>query len=90
MKLAKRWILIIHAIRMFTVHETVDGKTIHFDSRDMLLKSDEDTLELRVIDVNTGEILVIYDEDGCPIDLSDWADSPMDVFTPTCFPVYSN
>ena len=90
MKLAQRWLLIIHAIRIFGAHEDLDRKIINLDNRDMELRCNDETMELHVIDIHTGEVLITFDEAGWPIELSEWASTEMDVFVPNHFPMYSH
>ena len=91
MKLAPRWRVILHAIRIFSEH-LYDGMVISMDGRELMLTNvDKYDCDLDVIDAVTGEMIVSYTEDGTPIlefSGSDWATEPMDYDVPNVYPMY--
>lgn len=90
MKLAQRWLPIIHAIRIFGAHSDLDRKIINFDGRDLELRCYDGLMHLDVLDAHTCEVVITFDEAGWPIWLSEWASTQMDVFVPNHFPMYSH
>ena len=83
---APRWKVLLHAIRIFNEH-LYNLMRINFDDRPLLLNNVHDT-ELYVIDADTGEILIIYGEDGTPDYLEQWANDDMDYEVSSSYPMY--
>lgn len=83
---APRWKVILHAIRIFNDH-LYEGMIIDFDDKTLYL-AQVHTDELFVLDAETGEILVIYTEDGTPTDVSDWMADEMRCLVGPDYPMY--
>lgn len=85
MKLAPRWKVLLHAIRIFGEH-MYDGMVIYMDGKDIQLHLTTSTVML--IDAETGEILLELDEDGTPFNSTEWANAEMNYDVPNEYPMY--
>lgn len=85
-RLAPRWKVLLHAIRIFNdyLHNLM---RINFDGKTLILICDND-VELYVTDAETGELLIIYGEDGTPEFLNGWSQDDMTYEVNSSFPMY--
>lgn len=84
-RLAPRWKVLLHAIRIFGDH-VYEGMELYMDGRTLWIHLVEDTLTL--LDDAESEIVIEFGEDGTPCYSSEWANAPMDYEVSTDFPMY--
>lgn len=83
---APRWKVLLHAIRIFNDH-LYNLMRINFDDKTLILTNVHDT-ELYVVEAETGELLIIYGEDGTPEHLDQWANDGMTYEVGSSYPMY--
>lgn len=84
---APRWKVLLHAIRIFNEH-LYKGMKIHLDDKELVLVNGGEDCDLAIIDAVTGELIVIYGEDGTPTCLNEWANDSMDYVVYNSYPMY--
>lgn len=71
----KNWQYLCIFGRLAAPYIDINGKMIYHDNRDIVITADNTSDEPRLIytDYNSGEVLLIQDEEGFPAYESEWA-----------------
>lgn len=77
MRSVRRWVFIINTIRTLS-YVNIDDMNLEVDWRRLRLHCNPTDNSLDIIDHDTGEVLMIFSEDGQPDYLTEWANSPME------------